>query len=118
MCHLARRWLRLGLVHVVAGRKISLFARKLNSENGPFPFAGTFGRHNAAMHFDQMSHDRESKTQAAVRTRRRTLLLGETSEQPRKKLGLDPFSSVAYLNLDGLVRRFPHAFQSNRALAS
>src|SRR5688572_493257 len=90
-----------------------LGAWECDLKDGAFSFTWTLGCHRAAMQIHQMPHDRESKTQTALTTRRRAVRLREPGEQHRKKLGLNASPCIPYLNLDILSRYVLNAFQLN-----
>src|SRR6185503_14851746 len=61
---------------------------------------GAVSQYSAAMQFDEMSHDREPQSEAAISSRRRSVSLPETIEHVWQEVRIDPDTRVVHNDLD------------------
>src|SRR3954471_22271017 len=64
---------------------------------------GTVGGHPASVQVDQVTHDRETQTEAALRARSAAFSLPEAIEHVREKRGIDPDSRIGDGDLHAFV---------------
>ena len=100
-------WLCHGLSLIVAGGCcLGLFDRQSDREGGPLARAIARGFHSARMQFDQMTHNREPETQAAVRASAAAVGLAESVEDVRQEILRNSLAGIAHGERQILVMPF------------
>src|SRR2546430_14979837 len=88
--------LRFHLAQVAILRKDRGRGRECDDECGALAGTGALGADGAAVQFDEMPRERESKPQAAELARDARIGLPETLKHKRKMLARDPYAGISH----------------------